>query len=192
MRIPRSFLVSAWEPEALTRFLATPCPGGRLTRSAKQRRAPEGRREDQYTSRAGRTSSGNAAARPHRMQQRTVGSARPAPRWQRAGCRCCADYSPGAGTQLPVRRTECRHRHGPRRRPDCRKCWGGSIEDYAREVAIDWGVGDSGADNGVLVVADTVERELRIETADGVRELFYDDEAENVIENVLEPAFADE
>ncbi|WP_333483457.1 TPM domain-containing protein [Arthrobacter sp. CAN_A1] len=57
---------------------------------------------------------------------------------------------------------------------------------------MDWGVGDSGADNGVLVVADTVERELRIETADGVRELFYDDEAENVIENVLEPAFADE
>ncbi|WP_181035078.1 TPM domain-containing protein [Arthrobacter sp. B0490] len=69
---------------------------------------------------------------------------------------------------------------------------GGSIEDYARSVATDWGVGDDGADNGVLVVADTAERELRIETADGAREGFSDDDAEQVIEDVLEPAFADE
>ena len=69
---------------------------------------------------------------------------------------------------------------------------GGSIEDYARTVATDWGVGDAGTDNGVLIVADTAERELRIETADGVRERFTDDEAADVIEEVLEPAFADE
>ncbi len=69
---------------------------------------------------------------------------------------------------------------------------GGSLEDYARSVATDWGVGDAGADNGVLVVADTGERELRIETADGVREAFSDDDAEEVVEDVLEPAFADE
>lgn len=69
---------------------------------------------------------------------------------------------------------------------------GGSIEDYARGVATAWGVGDDGANNGVLIVADTGERELRIETADGVREAFSDDEAEDVIEDVLEPAFADE
>ncbi|MDQ0736499.1 TPM domain-containing protein [Arthrobacter agilis] len=68
----------------------------------------------------------------------------------------------------------------------------GSIEDYARSVAAEWGVGDDGADNGVLVVADTGERELRIETADGARETFSDDDAEQVIEDVLEPAFADE
>lgn len=68
----------------------------------------------------------------------------------------------------------------------------GSIEDYAREVATEWGVGDDGADNGVLVVADTAERELRIETADGVRGRFSDDEAEDVVEDVLEPAFANE
>lgn len=68
----------------------------------------------------------------------------------------------------------------------------GSIEDYARMVATEWGVGDDGADNGVLVVADTEERELRIETADGVREVFSDSEAEDVVEDVLEPAFADE
>jgi uncharacterized protein len=69
---------------------------------------------------------------------------------------------------------------------------GGSIEDYSRSVATEWEVGDAGADNGVLVVADTAERELRIETADGVRKQFSDDEAAAVIEDVLEPAFADE
>jgi uncharacterized protein len=65
------------------------------------------------------------------------------------------------------------------------------IEDYAREVATAWEVGDAGADNGVLVVAATEDRELRIESADGVRERFSDDEAERVVEDVLAPAFAD-
>ncbi|MFE7630656.1 TPM domain-containing protein [Kocuria sp. NPDC057446] len=68
----------------------------------------------------------------------------------------------------------------------------GSIEDYAREVAGAWEVGDAGADNGVLVVAATGDRELRIESADGVRERFSDDEAERVVADVLAPAFADE
>lgn len=67
----------------------------------------------------------------------------------------------------------------------------GSIEDYAREVATAWEVGDAGADNGVLVVAATEDRELRIESADGVRERFTDDEAERVVDDVLGPAFAD-
>lgn len=69
---------------------------------------------------------------------------------------------------------------------------GGSIEDYARDVATAWEVGDHDAENGVLVLAATGERELRIETADGVRESFSDDEAEDVVEDVLAPAFADE
>ncbi|HST71428.1 MAG TPA: TPM domain-containing protein [Kocuria rosea] len=68
----------------------------------------------------------------------------------------------------------------------------GPIEDYAREVATAWGVGEGGADNGVLIVAATGERELRIETADRVRESFSDGEAEDVVEEVLAPAFADQ
>lgn len=68
----------------------------------------------------------------------------------------------------------------------------GPIEDYAREVATAWEVGDAGADNGVLVVAATGDRELRIESGDGVRGQFTDDEAERVVEDVLGPAFADE
>ncbi|KUG57317.1 hypothetical protein AVL61_14410 [Kocuria rosea subsp. polaris] len=67
----------------------------------------------------------------------------------------------------------------------------GSIEDHAREVAAAWEVGDAGADNGVLVVAATEDRELRIESADGVREAFSDDEAQRVVDDVLAPAFAD-
>ena len=68
----------------------------------------------------------------------------------------------------------------------------GTIEDFADDVATAWGVGDPGADNGVLIVADTGERELRIEVADGVRESFGDDDAEDVIDDVLEPAFGDD
>ena len=69
---------------------------------------------------------------------------------------------------------------------------GGDLESFAREVASSWGVGEEGADNGVLILADTGERELRIETADGVRERVSDDDAGQIIEDVLEPAFADE
>ncbi|WP_298584595.1 YgcG family protein [uncultured Kocuria sp.] len=68
----------------------------------------------------------------------------------------------------------------------------GPIESYAREVATAWEVGDAGAGNGVLVVAATADRELRIESADGVRESFSDDEAQRVVDDVLAPAFADE
>lgn len=68
----------------------------------------------------------------------------------------------------------------------------GSVEDYARDVAAAWEVGDGDAENGVLVLAATADRELRIETADGVRESFSDDEAEDVVEDVLAPAFAGE
>ncbi|GIG30808.1 TPM domain-containing protein [Cellulomonas marina] len=68
----------------------------------------------------------------------------------------------------------------------------GDLEDYAREVATRWGVGDEGADNGVLVVAATDDRELRVEVADGVRDRFDDDEAATVVEDVLAPAFGDE
>lgn len=68
---------------------------------------------------------------------------------------------------------------------------GGPVEDYAREVATAWGVGDDGTDNGVLVVAATEDRQLRLEVADGVRERFSDEEAQDVVDDVLSPAFAD-
>ncbi|MCT1722709.1 TPM domain-containing protein [Kocuria marina] len=68
---------------------------------------------------------------------------------------------------------------------------GENIEDYSRKVATDWGVGDDGRNNGVLIVADMGERELRIEVGDGAREVLSDSDAENIMENQLEPGFKD-
>ena len=69
---------------------------------------------------------------------------------------------------------------------------GESIEDYSRKVATDWGVGDDGRNNGVLVVADMGERELRIEVADGAREVLSDGDAESIMKDELQPGFKDE
>ena len=69
---------------------------------------------------------------------------------------------------------------------------GESIEDYSRQVATDWGVGDDGRNNGVLVVADMGERELRIEVADGAREVLSDGDAESIMKDELQPGFKDE
>ncbi|WP_233542806.1 TPM domain-containing protein [Kocuria tytonis] len=69
---------------------------------------------------------------------------------------------------------------------------GESIEDYSRKVATDWGVGDDGRNNGVLVVADMGERELRIEVADGAREVLSDGDAESIMKDELQPGFKNE
>ena len=69
---------------------------------------------------------------------------------------------------------------------------GEDIEEFSRKVATEWGVGDDGRNNGVLVVADMGERELRIEVADGAREVLSDSDAENIMEDELQPGFKDE
>ncbi|MDO4917972.1 YgcG family protein [Kocuria sp.] len=69
---------------------------------------------------------------------------------------------------------------------------GESIEDFSREVATDWGVGEDGRNNGVLVVADMGERKLRVEVADGAREVLSDDDAQDIMHDELEPGFKDE
>ena len=69
---------------------------------------------------------------------------------------------------------------------------GESIEDYSRTVATDWGVGDDGRNNGVLVVADMGDRKLRIEVADGAREVLSDRDARNIMQDELEPGFKKE
>lgn len=68
---------------------------------------------------------------------------------------------------------------------------GESIEDFSRAVATEWGVGEKGKDNGVLVVADMGRRKLRIEVANGVREMLSDSEAKNIMEDDLSPGFKD-
>ncbi|WP_129337927.1 TPM domain-containing protein [Cellulomonas endophytica] len=68
----------------------------------------------------------------------------------------------------------------------------GDLEEWSREVATAWGVGDAGADNGVLVVVATDDRELRVEVADGVRQRLTDAEAAYVVDEVLTPPLSDE
>lgn len=68
----------------------------------------------------------------------------------------------------------------------------GDFEDFTRQTAQEWGVGEAGRNNGVLIVADMDERELRIEVADGAREVLSDATAEDIMEDQLEPGFRDE
>lgn len=68
----------------------------------------------------------------------------------------------------------------------------GDFEDYTRHVATEWGVGEAGRNNGVLIVADMADRNLRIEVADGARQVLSDDTAEVIMEDHLEPGFRDE
>ena len=42
----------------------------------------------------------------------------------------------------------------------------GDFEDFTRQTATEWGVGDAGKNNGVLIAADMDERELRIEVGE--------------------------
>lgn len=68
----------------------------------------------------------------------------------------------------------------------------GDFEDFTRQTATQWGVGEAGKDNGVLIAADMGDRELRIEVADGAREVLSDATAEDIMEDQLEPGFRDE
>lgn len=68
----------------------------------------------------------------------------------------------------------------------------GDFEDFTRQVATEWGVGEVGRNNGVLIVADMDDRDLRIEVADGSREVLSDDTADVIMEDHLEPGFRDE
>lgn len=59
-------------------------------------------------------------------------------------------------------------------------------EDWTREVASTWGVGDAGADNGVLLAIDMGERRTRLVVADGVRQRL-DAAAAAILDEVADP-----
>ncbi|MDN5653723.1 MAG: TPM domain-containing protein [Kocuria sp.] len=60
----------------------------------------------------------------------------------------------------------------------------GDWEDWTRDAAEQWGIGDKDKDNGILIAVDTDDRVTRIEVADGARETFTDDDASTVTEDV--------
>lgn len=68
---------------------------------------------------------------------------------------------------------------------------GEDLEDFSRRVATEWGVGDAGKDNGVLVLHSEGDREVRLEVADGARQRIDDGDAEKVVDRMTD-AFGDE
>ena len=69
---------------------------------------------------------------------------------------------------------------------------GSSIEDYAIDVAREWGVGDRVRDDGVLLVIVMGSRELRIEVGSGVEDELTDVESGRIIDMVIVPKLRDD
>lgn len=62
-----------------------------------------------------------------------------------------------------------------------------SIEDYSIDLARNWGVGDNGRDDGVLVVIAVEDHKMRIEVGSGVEGDLTDLEAAEIIDQVMIP-----
>lgn len=66
---------------------------------------------------------------------------------------------------------------------------GKTVENYANELFNQWGIGQKGADNGILLLIAKNDRKMRIETGYGVEAYMTDAEAARIIDNVLTPHF---
>jgi uncharacterized protein len=64
---------------------------------------------------------------------------------------------------------------------------GASIENYANDLFGYWGVGSSDRDDGVLVVVDTGDRQLRIEVGRGLEGTLTDIEAADIVRDQMVP-----
>ncbi|MFO0761972.1 MAG: TPM domain-containing protein [Byssovorax sp.] len=62
-----------------------------------------------------------------------------------------------------------------------------TIDDVAYEAFNAWGIGQKGADNGVLLVIATAERKVRIETGKGVGGALTDLQSNDIIRNDIAP-----
>src|SRR4029077_18111079 len=66
---------------------------------------------------------------------------------------------------------------------------GMSIEEYANRLFKEWGIGQKGADNGVLILVAPGERKMRIEVGYGLEGVLPDGLAGEVIRIEFTPAF---
>jgi uncharacterized protein len=66
---------------------------------------------------------------------------------------------------------------------------GESIEDFANKVFNDWGLGQKGKDNGILIVVVPDDRSMRIEVGYGLEGTLPDVYASRIINNIMAPAF---
>ena len=68
---------------------------------------------------------------------------------------------------------------------------GQSIDEFALERANDWGIGQAGFDNGILILLAENERQVRIELGLGVSRIISDEAAKAIIDFYMTPQFRD-
>lgn len=66
---------------------------------------------------------------------------------------------------------------------------GNDVAMYATELAHKWGIGQTGKDNGVLILASKEDRKITIRTGYGVEHLLTDALSRRIIENIITPQF---
>lgn len=66
---------------------------------------------------------------------------------------------------------------------------GDTVENFAVELFKDWGIGEKGKDNGVLLLVATEEHQMRIEAGYGLEGTLTDALSSRIINNTLKPAF---
>lgn len=64
-----------------------------------------------------------------------------------------------------------------------------TIEEYAVDLFAEWGIGEKGKDNGLLIVVATEDRQMRIEVGYGLEGVITDLQAAAVVDEMLAPAF---
>ncbi len=67
---------------------------------------------------------------------------------------------------------------------------GKAIEEYALDVARDWGIGDEDEDNGVLILLSTGDREIRVEVGLGLEGCLPDGKTGRLIDTYAIPYYA--
>lgn len=64
-----------------------------------------------------------------------------------------------------------------------------TIEDYTKGLATQWGVGKEGKNNGVVFLIAPNERQIRIETATGIRSTLTDTKTNKIRDDIVIPDF---
>ncbi len=62
-----------------------------------------------------------------------------------------------------------------------------TIEEYTVGLFKDWGIGKKGKDNGILMLASTEDRAVRIEVGYGLESVITDLEAGNILDDIMIP-----
>ncbi len=68
---------------------------------------------------------------------------------------------------------------------------GKSAEEYALEIARDWGIGDKEKDNGVLILLSTGDREIRVEVGQGLEGCLPDGKTGRLIDEYAIPYYSE-